>query len=60
VAINIQTSKAYAKPKKSGEKGGNGGGGGGGRPGQARTGPKPGIGERLGGFGKKVRGFVRV
>jgi hypothetical protein len=49
VAINIQTSKAYAKPKKAADKKGG-----------ARTGPPPGIGAKLGGVLKGLRAKVRV
>ncbi|RDI76513.1 hypothetical protein Vi05172_g13496 [Venturia inaequalis] len=45
VTINIQTSKAYAKPKKAGEQ---------------RTGPSPGIGEKFGGAMRGLRAKVRV
>jgi hypothetical protein len=45
VAINIQTSKAYAKPKKAGEK---------------KTGPSPSIGEKFSGALKGLRAKVRV
>ena len=45
VAINIQTSKAYAKPKKAADK---------------KTGPSPGIGEKMGGVLKGLRAKVRV
>lgn len=45
VTINIQTSKAYAKPKKAGEK---------------KTGPSPGIGQKLGGAMRGLRAKVGV
>jgi len=52
VVIHVQTSKAYAKPKKDAEKGGKGG--------APRTGPKPGVGAKFGSMMKGLRGKFRI